>query len=246
MAARDFTGAASTSTLTRTRPQRRRHAQPAGGARVTKPHVPHEKSRGRLGSNQVVSVRGRRVPEAKAAEAPRRFSKLSSVGLPLLVAGVLGAMGLSGLATSQSFAIQDLQQQERHLAAEVESLNRDLEQRRSSAELAQQASESGMLVASQPGIIDVADNGATHTRREFNPEQNTKVIDVNSADVDAGRASSDKDATDAIGDRLTATPGGERLGARPPADRVAANEAPAPAQRLDNVAPYQPNVASNF
>ena len=229
MGARDFNAVASTSTLTRPRPSR----QATPRTRVARPHVPHEKARGRLGSSQVVSVRGRRVAEARVTDAPHRFSKLSSIGVPLLIAGVLAAMGLSGLATSQSFSIQELQKQERNLAAEVETLNRDLEQRRSSAELAQRASEQGMLVASQPGIVDVKENGSTHVRREFDPEANAKVIDANSAQADAGRASSDREATDEIGDSLTATPGGN-------------NRRPAPAQQLDNVAPYQPNVASNF
>ena len=148
MGARDFNAVASTSTLTRPRPSR----QATPRTRVARPHVPHEKARGRLGSSQVVSVRGRRVVEARVTDAPHRFSKLSSIGVPLLIAGVLAAMGLSGLATSQSFSIQELQKQERNLAAEVETLNRDLEQRRSSAELAQRASEQGMLVASQPGL----------------------------------------------------------------------------------------------
>ena len=58
MAVRDIASAPRTSTLPRTRPSRTATPAQAPGVR---PHVPHGKSRGRLGSQQVVSVRGRRV-----------------------------------------------------------------------------------------------------------------------------------------------------------------------------------------
>ncbi|MCG7254467.1 MULTISPECIES: hypothetical protein [Corynebacterium] len=271
MGARDFTATGSTDTLERpsragesvARGRAGSRVKPSGrsAARTTtkrptrtghpvKPHVPHTKPRGRLGSQQVVTVRGRRVA-APADAAKRRFSVVSSVGLPLLIVGVIIAMVLSGLATSQSFVIEKLQSQERDLKSSVETLNRDLEQRRSSAELAQNAADQGMLVASEPGIVDVAADGKANTRREFDPEKNAKVIDVNSENAPAGRASSDKKATAEISDALTATPGGSRnAGQRPsaaPAQQGQAGQSAPPAHaQIDNVAPYQPNVASNF
>ena len=259
MGARDFTATGSTDTLERpsragesvARGRAGSRVKPSGrsAARTTtkrptrtghpvKPHVPHTKSR------------GRRVA-APADAAKRRFSVVSSVGLPLLIVGVIIAMVLSGLATSQSFVIEKLQSQERDLKSSVETLNRDLEQRRSSAELAQNAADQGMLVASEPGIVDVAADGKANTRREFDPEKNAKVIDVNSENAPAGRASSDKKATAEISDALTATPGGSRnAGQRPsaaPAQQGQAGQSAPPAHaQIDNVAPYQPNVASNF
>ena len=127
MAARDTRGGARATTLTRdgsaranrTDTPKRRRTLPG-----VKPHVPHSSGRSRLGSQQVVSVRGRRVG---TVSAPSRFSAVSAIALPLLVIGIAAAMLLSGVATTQTFTIQNLQSRERELANEVESLNRDLE-----------------------------------------------------------------------------------------------------------------------
>lgn len=226
MAARDTRAGSRATTLTRdarTRTTRSpRRTQPG-----VKPHVPHAKSRGRLGSQQVVSVRGRRV--ATAAKNSK-FSQVSSIALPLLLVGIIGAMILSGIATTQTFTIQKLQSQERQLANEVESLSRDLEERRSSAEIAQRAEAAGMVVASEPGIMAVDDQGHAEERRPFNPESTAKLVDVNGEQIRSGRASSDDRATRELGDSLTQRPGGNVLGAQTNRPQFA------------NVAPYQPNA----
>ena len=228
MAARAMRSATLTRNQSRTQgrtPRRTEH--PANRVRTmpgVKPHVEHPKSRGRLGSNQVVSVRGRRVATTKARS---KFSSLSQIALPLLVVGIAAAMILSGIATTQTFAIQKLQAREQELSNEVESLNRDLEDRRSSAALAQRADSMGMVLAGEPGVVAVNEEGHAEEQRPYNPESATKLVDVNGEGRPAARASSDDRATKELEDALTQRPG------------RAAN-----APRLDNLAPYQANVAA--
>ena len=224
MAARPTRSATLTRTLGRTQG---RTEHPASRVRTTpgvKPHVERTKARGRLGSNQVVSVRGRRVATTKARS---KFSSLSQIALPLLVIGIAAAMILSGIATTQTFAIQKLQAKEQQLANEVESLNRDLEDRRSSAALAQRADSMGMVLAGEPGVVAVNEEGHAEEQRPYNPESASKLVDVNGEGRPASRASSDDRATKELEDALTQRPG------------RAAN-----APRFDNLAPYQANVAA--
>ena len=224
MAARPTRSATLTRTLGRTQG---RTEHPASRVRTTpgvKPHVERTKARGRLGSNQVVSVRGRRVATTKARS---KFSSLSQIALPLLVIGIAAAMILSGIATTQTFAIQKLQAKEQQLANEVESLNRDLEDRRSAAALAQRADSMGMVLAGEPGVVAVNEEGHAEEQRPYNPESASKLVDVNGEGRPASRASSDDRATKELEDALTQRPG------------RAAN-----APRFDNLAPYQANVAA--
>jgi len=183
-------------------------------------------------------------------EAKRKFSAVTLVALPLLVAGVVLAMILSGLSTHQSFTVQQLQNRERSLTNEVESLNRDLEDLRSSAEIAQRASEAGMVVPLQPGIVANNGTGGVEEQRPSDPSKTQKVMDVNGAPTTAGRASSDRAATSELGGNLTTVPGGNVLGrgttqpsaAQPDAAQPGAAQPAAPGQRA-NLAPYAPNVA---
>lgn len=234
-ASRDYTAGArsGTATLTRSDTRTRRPREAAPSPRRIAPHIPHSPGRGRLGSRQVVSVRGRRVGVPTAAK--RRFSTVSAVAIPLLVAGIVLAMVLSGASTNQSFTIQQLQTRERALSNEVESLNRDLEDARSSAEIAQRASAAGMVVPGEPGILAVDEAGAVTEQRPADPEASTRVVDVNGTAPGSGRASSDREATSEIGDRLTTVPGGNVLGR----DRAAQPAAP---NSQGNLAPYAPNV----
>ena len=140
-------------------------------------------------------------------------------------------MLLSGVATTQTFTIQQLQSKERELANEVESLNRDLEDRRSAAEIAQRAAGAGMVVAGEPGLVEVMEDGRVEERRPFNPEKVAKIVDVNGEALRQGRASSDDRATRELADALTQVPGGNQAPPRP-------QQAP----QVANVAPYQANV----
>lgn len=231
MAAREYSG--SNMTLTRgdqARPQTRRSSQQrSANTRLlnpgVRPHVPHPRAHGRLGSKQVVSYRGRRI--AQPAVVKKQLSLTFTVTVVLLIIGVVAAMGLSALSTTQTFTIQRLQSQERELTNRVESLTRDLEDRRSSAEIAQRAGDAGLLVPSAPGIVAVHEDGSVHEQRPFDPNETVGVVDVNESHARSGRASSDQHATREIGDSLTQLPGNNVLGS---------------ASRLDNVAPYAPNV----
>lgn len=241
MAARQARG----TTLTRdrntrvTRSPRRSQPQWQPQQPGIRPHIPHGKSqagegaraKGRLGSQQVVSVRGRRVG---SVAKPSKFSALSSVAVPLLIVGIALAMLLSGLATTQTFTVQKLQSQERELSNQVESLTRDLEDRRSAASLAKRAQDAGMVVASEPGIVEVDEAGTVKERRAFNPEAVVKLVDVNGQLPQSARASSDDRATRELGDSLTRRPGGNVLG------QSGAGDPAAP--QVANLAPYQPNV----
>lgn len=209
-----------------------------------RPHVPHGKSRGRLGSQQVVSVRGRRVAAPVKPKHP--IFAVSGIALTILAIGVAVAMVLSGMSTTQTFTIQQLQSQERMLQNEVESLNRDLEDLRSSAEIAQRAADAGMVVAAQPGIMEVTADGALEQRREPNPEAVAPVVDVNGAPTRADRATSDRRAVDEVVDNLTQVPGGNVLGEDAARPEAPANTPDTAGPRLDNVAPYQPNVPAAF
>ena len=134
-------------------------------------------------------------------------------------------MILSGIATAQTFAIQKLQATEQQLANEVESLNRDLEDRQSAASLAQRADAVGMVVPGEPGVVAVDETRHAEEQRPYNPESATKIVDVNGTGSPASRASSDERATKELEDSLTQRPGRS-----------------AEAPRIANLAPYQANV----
>jgi len=155
------------------------------------------------------------------------LAKLVSLSIMLAIAGVAVAMWLSGVSTQQTFQMQVLQSQDRQLSNQLETLNRDLENVRSSAEIARRAGELGMAVPSQPGILAVQENGDIVEQRPADPAT-SPIIDVNGAPVRPGQASSDPDAIDELGDNLAAIPQAERL------------QPPEPVER--GVLPYAPNV----
>ncbi len=164
------------------------------------PHVPRPS---RLGSKQVVSVRGRRI---STTETKRKFSRVSVLSLPLLVLGIFGAMLLSALSTQQTFTIQQLQSEERALNNEIETLNRNVEDSRAAAELAARADKAGMVVPGQAGIITVNDRGEAVEAGPADPAKTLRVVDVNSDTVRVDRATSDRRATDDVADNLSPLP----------------------------------------
>ena len=164
------------------------------------PHVPRPS---RLGSKQVVSVRGRRI---STTETKRKFSRVSVLSLPLLVLGIFGAMLLSALSTQQTFTIQQLQSEERALNNEIETLNRNVEDSRAAAELAARADKAGMVVPGQAGIITVNDRGEAIEAGPADPAKTLRVMDVNSDTVRVDRATSDRRATDDVADNLSPLP----------------------------------------
>lgn len=183
-------------------PERTRIAPaPSGLKPRIAPHVPRGPRR--LGSRQVVSVRGRRVT---TTEAKRKFSTMSLMALPLLILGIFGAMLLSALSTQQTFTIEQLQAQERKLNNELETLNRNVEDSRAAAEVAAKADAAGMVVPVQPGIIDVDAEGKAHEAREADPARTLRIVDVNEETIRTDHATSDRQATRDIADNLSALP----------------------------------------
>lgn len=174
----------------------------------------------RLGSRQVVSRRGRRIQPRK--ETPR-ILKISAAALLFAIAGIIGAMTLSGVTTQQTFQLQQLKVEQNRLDNQLESLNRDLENVRSSASLARQAGERHLVVPQQPGILAVNDEGEVTEVRP--PSEETRpIIDVNGKPVRAHIASSNPEKTRELDGNVSAVP---HLG-------MPNNDA--------GVAPYAPNV----
>lgn len=245
-ASRDFTTGTptgATGVLERDRVSHPRRAADSAGvnARTTAPARPSRtdvapdtertgapgRNNRRLGSRQVVSVRGRRVAPAKKASS---LARVSVVAIVMLITGVAVAMWLSGLATQQTFRLQQLSSQEAQLSNQLETLHRDLENVSSSAEVARRASDLGMVVPQQPGILEAGQPGQVEELRPAGPGT-SPVIDVNGAPVRPGQASSDPDRTDELVDSLATVPD---------------NQAPAPAPPAPNadvpaVAPYSNN-----
>ncbi|WIM70104.1 hypothetical protein [Corynebacterium suedekumii] len=199
------------------------------------PHAPLPTRRkpyqNRLGSKQVVSVRGRRVTTTRQTTL---LAKLGATSFVLLIAGVALAMWLSGVSTQQTFHMQQLASQDRQLSNQLETLNRDLENVRSSAEITRRAGEMGMVLPAQPGILAVKENGDIVEERPADPAVRP-IIDVNGAPVRPGQASSGSEEINELGDNLEAVPQGHQL----PATERPASAPPAPAP---GVAPYAPNV----
>lgn len=182
----------------------------------------------KLGSGQVVSVRGRRTGNTRQTT---RLARLILVVTVLLIGGIAIAMGLSAHSTEQTFRMQQLVSQEAQLGNQLETLNRDLENASAAAELARKSADLGMAIPNQPGILTVTETGEVIEQRSADGSTRP-IIDVNGEQVRPSPASSNPDETAELSDNLDAVPEGEA--ARP------APQAPAP--QLPAVAPYQPNV----
>lgn len=178
---------------------------------------------GRLGSRQVVSVRGRRVTHGRVTA--RRISRVGVISTLLLLCGVAIAMVLSTAAAQQTFQIQDLSAQATQLGNQIETLNRDLESSRSTANLTRTADSSGMVVPEQPGIIGVGEAGVELWREPG--AETRRIVDINgSGPVKAHAPSSDPRSTAEIGGTLERRP------------EIPAPAAPAPAPRGSATPPY--------
>ncbi|AKK11465.1 hypothetical protein [Corynebacterium uterequi] len=121
----------------------------------------------RIGSRQVVSERGRRV---SAGRAPSMAPRLTATAFAVALAGIALLMWLTGLATSQTFAIDRLVAEEGALAREVESLNRDVQEASSVASITRRATELGMVIPEQPAVLSVDDAGVATVTREGTPD----------------------------------------------------------------------------
>lgn len=204
---RDYSTAArnaSTSTVgaPTTLPPERRHSTRGlvnPGAQPTyKRRFQHK-----TGSQQVLSVRGRRVV---APRADPKVINLFVIVVVLLCVGVGVSMGLSGMSTQQTYQLQNLKAEETELANRIESLTRDVEDARSAATIAATASGMGMVSPVQPGVLEVQDNGEVSEQRPASPETRT-IIDINDGQqVRPNQASSNPDEIDEVTENLQVIP----------------------------------------
>ena len=204
---RDYSTAArdsSTSTVVRstTMPPERRHSTRGlinPGAQPTyRRRLQHK-----TGSQQVLSVRGRRVV---APRADPKLIKLFTLVVLMLCLGVGVSMGLSGMSTQQTYQLQNLKTEESNLANRIESLTRDVEDARSAATIAATATDMGMVSPVEPGVLAVQENGDVVEQRPANLETRP-IIDINNGQqIRPNRASSNPDETSAVTENLQAIP----------------------------------------
>ncbi|AKE41567.1 putative secreted protein [Corynebacterium kutscheri] len=163
---------------------------------------PRRKFQRTPGSQQVFSYRGRRVTQEKADPRTVRLVILATLAL---VGGIFASMWISGITTTQTFELQNLQRQETTLRNQVETLNRDVESVSSSAELARRATELGMVIPDQPGILATDELGNTFEQRATS-DITRPIVDINGQQVKATSASSDPVKTNEVTDTLNAVP----------------------------------------
>ncbi|MBN9643095.1 hypothetical protein ACFSSC_05745 [Corynebacterium mendelii] len=179
----------------------------------------------RTGSKQVTSIRGRRVV---APKADPRYIRFTVLVIGVLIGGIVGTLSLAGVTTHQSYQIAHLQGLDAQLDNQLETLHRDHEAARSAADMARRASDMGMVVADQPGIIAVGVDDQPVTVRQPDASKTRPIIDVNGNRVRPLPATSDPEETAALIDNLQAIPGNATPGAA----------------AIPAVAPYSPNIRS--
>lgn len=131
--------------------------------------------RGRLGSQQRVSVRGRRVQPVKRSN-PRVVRLVSFFVLACLI-GTASVMLLSGLTTEKTFQVTDAEAKSKTLANEITTLERDVEKAKSAQNLSAKAAEMGMVVPGQAGILE-SKGDKVNQRREADNAKDRRVVDV--------------------------------------------------------------------
>ena len=238
-ASRDFTTGTDTGAATTLlEPGRRAVPQRTPRRAPHRTQVPTRRGN-RLGSKQVVSFRGRRLPQ-QTTKKNSLFTRLSFIAIGLLIFGVVVSMWLSGISTAQTFVVKDLTVQESELDNQLETLNRDLENVRSASDVARRANEAKMGVPTKPGIVEVDPEGNPQEKRPADPATEA-IVDVNGAPVRPGQASSDPDATKDVSGSLNEVPQGRQRTERQPAGEGAPAPTPGAQVELPNIpaqAPY--------
>ncbi|MDO4928329.1 MAG: hypothetical protein Q3976_04625 [Corynebacterium sp.] len=164
---------------TPTRSPQRYHR--SGGAK------PKRRFQHQAGSQQVLSVRGRRVIHERVDPATIAYI----VGITMLfVAGLVCTMLITGVTTNQSFRIQSLREQNQVLTNQLETLNRDLADVSSTSSLAQRATALGMVLPTQTGIVATDADGNIIEQRAAGTETR-ELIDIN-GDANTARAIADE------------------------------------------------------
>lgn len=173
---------------------------------------PKRRFQHQAGSQQVLSIRGRRVIHERVDPATIAYI----VGITMVfVVGLVCTMLITGVTTNQSFRIQSLREQNQVLTNQLETLNRDLADVSSTSSLAQRANALGMVLPAQTGILVTDAEGNIIEQRAADTETRD-LIDING----------DANAAQAIADELQA----RQEAAAAEAARVAAAEAAAQAE----------------
>lgn len=264
----DTAGRASTATMTRTTSRERRAETPVPSRRQknnfhsSSASVAKKKRTSaakRMGSRQVISVRGRRVV-SEERRVKRTTIQFIVICILFIGLGVGVTMYLSGVTTQQSFAIQKAKDQKTTLDNELEGLHRDVKNASSNSEVAKKASEDGMVVPDQPGIMTVNPDGSVVENRAADPSKTHEIHDINSGADPKAKASSDPEKTKNTSRSATSSSSSERDNNRPAqlapyqdntagavaaqGDNQAANqgegldrEAPLPADQVENTNP---------
>ena len=147
----------------------------------------------RLGSQQQVSVRGRRIAPVKSQSALKNWA-VAAVAAFLL--GIGFTQYLSGVTTEQSFQIAESKEQSTALSDQLESLERDVAVAQSGGNIAAEAAKLGMVAPQQPGILSV-EGDKVEERREMAGDSNRPVVDVNGNQRQPG-ATSDPNKTNNV------------------------------------------------
>ncbi|MGK8359993.1 hypothetical protein [Corynebacterium amycolatum] len=147
-----------------------------GRSARTKQDLYQRRRFGRTGSQQVISVRGRRVTTSS-----RDNHKFAGAALMifLVVAGIVMAMFLSGISTSTSLKLDAAQTKEKELRNQLEVLERDVAYMKSTGAIAQRAVEEGMVNPEQPAVLTTDPEGKVVEVRPGDEKQQ-KIIDLNS------------------------------------------------------------------
>ena len=148
----------------------------------------------RVGSRQQVSVRGRRIIALERGNP--KLTRRIVLAVTVFILGVVSIMALSAVTTKQSFQISDAQSRSTTLENEIESLNRDVANAKSSANIAKEASEMGMVTPKQSGILEDR-GGKIEETRPANAEDGKEVVDVNGEAKRRG-ATSDPNKTERV------------------------------------------------
>lgn len=147
--------------------------------------------RGRLGSQQQVSVRGRRI--APIENPNRRKFRIIALCVAVVCGAIASIMILSGLTTEKTFQISEAEKKSETLSNEIVSLQRDVEKAKSAQNLSAKAADLGMVVPGQAGILD-ANGKKVHERRGSDNGNDRPVIDVSDGARTRG-ATSDPEET---------------------------------------------------
>lgn len=151
------------------------------------------------GARPTAATALRLVPQRRSS-APR--APFITMVVLLLAGGLLGLLALNTVLAEGAFRVHTLKAETKALADQEQTLEREVETLRTPRNLAERASELGMVQGSTPAFLRLSDGavlGAEVPAGEDLPEGEAGVADDNaddSADDSAADDTTDDDATD--------------------------------------------------